>query len=159
MKELFVPVHVDGATRMQREYVYKMEELPFMDILMRHGNSTSRAKRKGSGGFYKVHYLECPAAFDIETTNIFHRKPDGSIDNTLRPYGFMYHWQVCIDKYVTFGRTWAEFQRFLAMVSNNLHLSLSERLVLWVHNLSFRVSVLQAVCGRGRRGMLFPGTV
>ena len=45
-------------------------------------------------------YIEHLMTFDIETSTI--EKTDGTFE------GYMYHWQVCIDGYVCFGRTWNE---------------------------------------------------
>ena len=55
----------------------------------------------------------------------------------FRPYAFMYHWQFCLDDEVVFGRTWEEFQDLLKRLEHNMNLSLNNRLVVWVHNLSF----------------------
>lgn len=82
-------------------------------------------------------YLEIAAAFDIETTNMYVRRPDGGIAKDPRPYAFMYHWQLAIDRYVIFGRTWEEWTRCIRYISNNLNLSNTNRLVIYVHNLPF----------------------
>ena len=55
----------------------------------------------------------------------------------FRPYAFMYHWQFCFDDEVVFGRTWEEFTTLLSSLEKNLNLSDKNRLVIWVHNLSF----------------------
>lgn len=55
----------------------------------------------------------------------------------FRPYAFMYHWQFCFDNEVVFGRTWEEFVTLLDSLEKNLNLSYKNRLVVWVHNLSF----------------------
>ena len=57
--------------------------------------------------------------------------------DSFRPYAFMYHWQFCFDDEVVFGRTWEEFTLLLKSLEQNLNLSLKNRLVIWVHNLSF----------------------
>lgn len=57
--------------------------------------------------------------------------------DAFRPYAFMYHWQFCFDDEVVFGRTWEEFNKLLKSLEQNLNLSLNNRLVIWVHNLSF----------------------
>lgn len=55
----------------------------------------------------------------------------------FRPFAFMYHWQFCLDDEVCFGRTWEEFTTLLHALEVNLHLSINNRLVIWVHNLGF----------------------
>lgn len=55
----------------------------------------------------------------------------------FRPYAFMYQWQFCLDDEVVFGRTWKEFTTLLSALERNMNLSLKNRLVIWVHNLSF----------------------
>lgn len=83
----------------------------------------------------RVQYYNLVTAFDIETTSILS-------DN---PYAFMYQWQFCIEDYVFMGKTWEEFQEFLEIVSNKLHLFIKEgekdtiigkSLVVYAHNLS-----------------------
>lgn len=59
------------------------------------------------------------------------------IQEKFRPFAFMYHWQFCFDDQVVFGRTWEEFVLLLSSLEKNLNLSDKNRLVIWVHNLSF----------------------
>ena len=109
------------------EQVYSINELPLMYYLIK----CKESKRRG------VTYLELPAAFDIETTNVYSRLPSGNIDNKRRPYAFMYHWQFCLVDRVVFGRTWESFIKLLRRLSDGMHLDNNTRLVIWVHNLSF----------------------
>ena len=109
------------------ESVYTIEELPLLGKLLSCKDSKKR----------KVNYLEIPCAFDIETTNIYKKEPDGSISEDFRPYAFMYHWQFCIDDCVCFGRTWEEFRQLLETLEKKMNLSLENRLVIFVHNLPF----------------------
>lgn len=83
-----------------------------------------------------IKYLNLPAAFDIETTNVIPDKKTGQ-----RPFAFMYHWQFCIGdpakKFaVFFGRTWADFRDLLDELETRLILGV-RRLVVGVHNLAF----------------------
>ena len=55
----------------------------------------------------------------------------------FRPFAFMYHWQFCFEDEVVFGRTWEEFVLLMESLEKNLNLSLKNRLVVWVHSLSF----------------------
>lgn len=128
-----VPVMIEGKEQIRRERIYKKEELPFFEMMMR-----AKVSRKKD-----LSWLEIPCAFDIETTNIYQRNKEGRIDQGFRPYSFMYHWQFCIAGYVIFGRTWEEFQSLLRYISDQMHLSREQRLVVWVHNLSFEFQFMR----------------
>lgn len=77
--------------------------------------------RKKSGA-----YLTNICTFDIETTT-----------DTVNKTAWMYHWQVCIDGHVIYGRTWEEFMEFLERLEQHLSLNESRTLVIYVHNLGF----------------------
>lgn len=122
-----VEVQLNGETTYRRERIWKKEEVPFYHMMMHCKVSWKK----------NISRLEIPCAFDIETTNIYKRDEKGRISKDLRPYSFMYHWQFCIDGYVIFGRTWEEFQSLLKYISDQMHLSEDNRLVIYVHNLGF----------------------
>lgn len=136
MKDLFVPVCIGGVERPQLEHIYAPAELPLLDLMLSCKESTTRPRKRGRS-VYRVHYLEIPCAFDIETTNIYKRKEGGKIDSDHRPYAFMYHWQMCIGRHVVFGRTWEEWLSCLDRLTREMNLSDDHRLVIWVHNLPF----------------------
>ena len=123
MKTLMVET-VDG---LKREKVYSIRELS----LLRHNLECKESKKRG------IKYLEIPCAFDIETTNIYQRNPDGTINTDIRPYAFMYHWQFCINDEVCFGRTWKEFLELLENLKTRMSLDNKRRLVIFSHNLFF----------------------
>lgn len=80
-------------------------------------------------------YIEHLMTFDIETSTI--EKTDGSFE------GFMYHWQVCIDGYVCFGRTWKEFLTFLRNMNRALkNFDENHKLVCYIHNFSYEFQFL-----------------
>lgn len=80
-------------------------------------------------------YIEHLMTFDIETSTI--EKTDGSFE------GFMYHWQVCIDGYVCFGRTWNEFLTFLRKMNRALkNFDENHKLVCYIHNFSYEFQFL-----------------
>lgn len=80
-------------------------------------------------------YLEHLMTFDIETSTI--EKTDGSFE------GYMYHWQVCIDGYVCFGRTWKEFLTFLRKMNRALkNYNEQHKLVCFIHNFSYEFQFL-----------------
>lgn len=78
-----------------------------------------------------IKYLNIPAAFDIETTNM---PPDQKHE---RPWAFMYHWQFCIGESVFFGRTWQEFRILMQELEDRLNLKPDRRLVVYIHNMAF----------------------
>lgn len=81
----------------------------------------------------KVEYFDVPCAFDIETTSA--TGPDGKV-------AFMYHWQLGLDGYVVFGRTWEDLEHTLTELSVGLGLFQDRRLIVYVHNLSFEFQFL-----------------
>ena len=123
MKEIIVET-VDG---LKREKVLSIRELS----LLRHNLECKESKKRG------ITYLEIPCAFDIETTNVYERNADGSINTDKRPFAFMYHWQFCINDEVCFGRTWKEFQDLLDNLTSRMDLDNHRRIVIWCHNLNF----------------------
>lgn len=110
-----------------KETVYTISELPMLGKLLSCKDSTKRG----------VNYLNIPAAFDIETTNIYQVDSEGEVIKEPRPFAFMYQWQFCLDDCVTFGRTWEEFQLLIEELTKRMNLSIYNRLVVWVHNLNF----------------------
>lgn len=80
-------------------------------------------------------YIEHLMTFDIETSTI--EKTDGTFE------GYMYHWQVCIDGYVCFGRTWKEFLTFLRKMNRALkNYDKNHKLVCYIHNFSYEFQFL-----------------
>lgn len=80
-------------------------------------------------------YINHLMTFDIETSTI--EKTDGSFE------GFMYHWQVCIDGYVCFGRSWKEFLTFLRKMNRALkNYDEMHKLVCYIHNFSYEFQFL-----------------
>lgn len=120
-------IHVETRDGIVLENIYTIEELPMLGKLL----SCKDSKKRG------VNYLNIPCAFDIETTNIYKKDSEGNILSEPRPYAFMYQWQFCLDDCVCFGRTWEEFQKLISQLEKRMNLSLSNRLVVWVHNLPF----------------------
>ena len=80
-------------------------------------------------------YINHLMTFDIETSTI--EKTDGSFE------GFMYHWQVCLDGYVCFGRTWNDFQTFLRKMNRALkNYDENHKLICYIHNFSYEFQFL-----------------
>lgn len=92
-------------------------------VKRRAGNqsTTSRAKIK-----------DVLCAFDIETTRLLPEEQS-----------IMYVWQFAVAGQVIIGRTWGEFDTFIRQLSAELNKD--EKLIVWVHNLSFEFVYLRAV--------------
>ena len=90
-------------------------------------------KRGNQSTSQKYFYKDVVAAFDIETTYI------EEIDNSV-----MYIWQMQIGMDQTIiGRTWYEFRRLIEKIKDALNDG--ERLVVYVHNLSFEFQFLSGI--------------
>lgn len=107
------------------QYAYKWNEFPF-EILKKD------IVKSGKHKIYQRH----PMTFDIETSKI-------PTDDEGHYQAFMYIWQVCIEGNVVFGRRWEELQEFMEKVVNAYKLSEGERVVVYVHNLSFEFQFIQ----------------
>lgn len=107
------------------QYAYQWNEFPF-DILKKD------IVKSGKHKMYQRH----PMTFDIETSMI-------PTDDEGHYQAFMYIWQVCIEGNVVFGRRWEELQDFMEKVVNAYKLSEGERVVVYVHNLSFEFQFMQ----------------
>lgn len=107
------------------QYAYMWNEFPF-DILKKD------IVKSGKHKMYQRH----PMTFDIETSKI-------PTDDEGHYQAFMYIWQVCIEGNVVFGRRWEELQEFMKNVINAYKLSEEERVVVYVHNLSFEFQFIQ----------------
>lgn len=94
-------------------------------------------RRKRSKDGYYINYKDCTCAFDIEATN------DMEIMQA-----YMYIWQFAIKTSeginVIYGRTWQEFRDF---IENTISANLSEheRIIIFVHNLSYEWQYLKSV--------------
>ena len=75
----------------------------------------------------KETYYNIPAAFDIETTSFY-------LDDQKQ--AIMYEWTFGIGNWITYGRTWEQFDDLLKGVSIILG-TLEYRLIVYVHNLPY----------------------
>ena len=107
------------------QYAYKWNEFPF-EILKKD------IVKSGKHKMYQRH----PMTFDIETSKI-------PSDDEGHYQAYMYIWQICIEGNVVFGRRWEELQEFMKKVVNAYKLSENERVVVYVHNLSFEFQFIQ----------------
>lgn len=103
---------------------YNQEDFPYTRI--KKANPLIQPTKK---------YISHLMTFDIETSTI--EKTDGTFE------GFMYHWQVCIDGYVCFGRSWKEFLTFLRKMNRALkNYNEKHKLVCYIHNFSYEFQFL-----------------
>lgn len=91
-----------------------------------------------------VKYFNSVLTFDIETTTII---PETYIKNKdgQPPYGFMYHWQMCLNGVVVFGRYWHEFRYLLYIIEKEFKLSETRRMIIFVHFLSFEFQFINQI--------------
>lgn len=99
-----------------------------------YANLPALKRKKGNQSTkQKYYYKDIITAFDIETTYI------KEIDQSV-----MYIWQWQFGKDVTVvGRTWYDFKRFIKALKEQM--DPDERLVVYVHNLSFEFQFLSGV--------------
>lgn len=94
----------------------------------------------------QINYINLACCFDIETS---------TIENTEKPYAFMYQWQYCIEDYVFMGKTWEEWQEFNAVLEqtfdtriyeyeDNMH---GKSLVCYIFNLQYEFMFMQHFMG------------
>ncbi len=112
---------------------YEANDFPYADI----PKAATKCRRRGNSR--AAEYLTAFGAYDIESSTVI--PSEGS------PFAFMYHWQVCINNVVCYGRTWKEWQEFLAGLTHELKLSSARRLVLYVHNLPFEYQYMSKFLG------------
>lgn len=107
------------------QYAYNWNEFPFHIL----------KKDLVKSGKHKV-YQRLPMTFDIETSKV-------PTDDKGHYQAFMYLWQICLEGNVIFGRRWEQLQWFMEQVVNAYKLSEGERVVIYVHNLSFEFQFMQ----------------
>lgn len=73
-------------------------------------------------------YIDLICAFDTETT---------SFRNEGVALGTMYAWMFGINGAVMLGRTWEQFEQFIADLTVHFRISLNRRLIVYVHALGF----------------------
>ena len=84
--------------------------------------------------FKKIEYVDVPIAFDIESTSMY-------IGNDKK--SFMYIWMVDDNGELHSGRTWMEFAKFYLTLVEKYKTNLSNRICLYVHNLSFEFQFIR----------------
>lgn len=84
--------------------------------------------RPRRGNKERKQFINCPVAFDIETSRV---NQDG------HTYSFMYHWQMTICGVLVFGRTWEEFDRILCYLHSVCRLDEHRIMTIYVQNLGY----------------------
>ena len=98
----------------------------FMQITYQHRRSGNQSTKQ------RFYYKDIITAFDIETTYI------SEIDESVM---YIWQWQFGSDCTVI-GRTWYEFMQFVKQIEEHLQ---DQRLVVFVHNLSFEFQYLSGI--------------
>ena len=88
----------------------------------------------------KIQYFNIPASFDIETTSFKSKNAETGEDMKCAT---MYIWQLGINGSVIYGRTWEEWGLVLGTLVDYLDLSLSRRLLIYVHNLGYEFQFIR----------------
>ena len=83
----------------------------------------------------KLYYSENICAMDIETTSY----KDGN-----KKIPIMYAWSLGIGNQIIYGREFSELDLFFQQLQKELDLSTKNRLICYIHNLSFEFQFLQA---------------
>lgn len=85
----------------------------------------------------KIEYLNLEVSFDIETTSTY-INPD-------EKFAFMYLWTIGFKdyNYIYHGRTWQEFIELIEALQKHFQLSVSRRMVVYVHNLGYEFQFMR----------------
>ena len=81
-----------------------------------------------------VTYFNIPCSFDIETSSFISYSDDHGQEIK---HACMYIWQFGLNGSVIYGRTWEQFFELLSFLQDELKLSHTHRLVIFVHNLAY----------------------
>lgn len=91
----------------------------------------------------KEKYYNIVCAFDIETTSFYRKSNRLETGEEMEKCAIMYCWQMAINGRVVFGRTWDEFETVYNQLVDFFGLGEYQRLVIYVHNLSFEFQFLR----------------
>lgn len=84
---------------------------------------------------HKVHYLNIPISFDIETT---------SFKDGLAKKAIMYIWTLNVNGETFIGRTWEQFTELLSIISEEFELNrFNRRCIIYVHNLEYEFQFMR----------------
>ena len=84
---------------------------------------------------HKVHYLNIPISFDIETSSFY----EGVAKKAI-----MYIWTCNVNGTTFIGRTWKQFTQFLSIMSEEFELiRYNKRCIIYVHNLEYEFQFMR----------------
>lgn len=84
---------------------------------------------------HKIHYLNIPMSFDIETT---------SFKDGLAKKAIMYIWTLNVNGETFIGRTWKQFVDLLEIISEEFELNkFNRRCLIYVHNLEYEFQFMR----------------
>lgn len=119
-------INVETLEGIREELVYTVKDVSLDQL------DTSWNINKGKGCVYSNAVI----TYDIETTTIVPQEYVLAKDGQ-QPYGFMYHWQMCLNGVVVFGRYWHEWRYLLYNIEKRYQLSECRRMVIYVHFLAY----------------------
>lgn len=96
-----------------------------------------KSRSKKNIVFYCTNFF---ATFDIETTTIYDRDPEGK---PINAQAWLYQWQFCINSKVIFGRTWDEFTLLIQKLQEFIGIDEDHYLICYVHNLSYEFQFMK----------------
>lgn len=105
------------------------------------GVCTPHRRKSKKESAYQVKNLVC--AFDIETSKHQYKTECIKGREVPRYQSFMYIWMFAVESDVIIGRTWDEYKTFVYRVEERLQES--EKLLVFVHNLSYEFQFLSGV--------------
>lgn len=97
-------------------------------------NIVKQRQKNHKGEFEVVEYYNIPSAFDIETSSFIYKG---------QKVGLMYEWTFGILDRLIVGRTWNEFIDMMKEIVSKLKLSITKRLVVYIHNISFEFQFIR----------------
>lgn len=84
---------------------------------------------------HKVHYLNIPISFDIETSSFY---------EGIAKKAIMYIWTCNVNGTTFIGRTWKQFTQFLDIMSEEFELiKYNKRCLIYVHNLEYEFQFMR----------------
>ena len=84
---------------------------------------------------HKVHYLNIPCSFDIETSSFY---------EGLAKKAIMYIWTLNINGTTFIGRTWKQFIDTIDVISDTFELNkFNRRLLIYIHNLEYEFQFMR----------------
>lgn len=108
---------------------YSVHDFPFAKLDSKKKIVRNKHKKINS-------YCQTFGTFDIETTTIIPK------DEITQPWGFMYHWQMCVGGFVCIGRYWLEWIEFLKKLETHLQFDNKNCFVVYIHNASYELQFM-----------------